>query len=88
MATFMERGAALRQEAQAMVVEYLRLNGGKAGELGLQQKQVFDCCGLSWGDHENASAKQQVFWMAGLLRDLEAQGVVERDPESKRWRLK
>lgn len=44
---------------------------------------------VAWiGGQPTATSTQQNFWLVGLLRTLESEGIVERDVTTKKWRLK
>lgn len=55
---------------------------------GLKQAEIFHECGLDWGTYENTTSSNQQYWVVGLLRDLEKDGLVQRDIITKKWRLK
>lgn len=46
------------------------------------------CLWLGLGGQPTATSTQQNFWLVGLLRTLESEGIVERDVTTKKWRLK
>lgn len=54
---------------------------------GLKQSVIFRKCGLDWGNYDNATSSNQQYWIVALLRELEKEGKVQRDPDSKKWRL-
>jgi hypothetical protein len=43
---------------------------------------------LDWGDYPNATSSNQQYWVVALVRELEAEGKVERISESGPWRLR
>lgn len=58
------------------------------GAEGIRQAELFRACGLDWGEQPAATSTQQNFWLVGLLRTLEGEGLVERDTTTKKWKLK
>jgi len=45
-------------------------------------------CGFDWGEYEKATSSNQQYWVVALVRELENEGEIERDPSTKHWRLK
>lgn len=85
---FKERGINLRSEAKNIVLEFMNSsNECKPQGQGKKQAEIFRDCGLDWGDQGNSASSQQQFWIVALLRVLESDGKVQRDPITKRWRL-
>lgn len=60
----------------------------RKGQAGMKQSEIFRRCGFDWGSYPNATSSNQQYWLVALLRELEAEGVVERLPRSGPWRLK
>ena len=50
--------------------------------------QLFRMCGFDWGEYEKATSSNQQYWIVALVRELEAEGELERDLKTKHWRLK
>lgn len=82
------RGRDIRSEAKRLVLDFLRSHpeGHPAGK-GIRQAQISKLCGLDWGDYLNATSEQQQFWVVALLRELEAEGLVERVTPGGPWRV-
>jgi len=55
---------------------------------GVKQAQIFKQCGFDWGSYEKATSSHQQYWIVGLLRELEAEGIVGQVKPSGPWRLK
>lgn len=85
---FADRGSALRKAAKALVLDYMRskMECAPSGE-GVRLSPLFRACGLEWGDYKSATSSNQQYWIVAALRELEAEGFVERLPNSGRWRL-
>ena len=49
---------------------------------------IFRACGFDWGEYEKATSSNQQYWVVALMRELEAEGKVERVSSSGPWRLK
>lgn len=71
-----------------IVLDYMEHNSVCApdGE-GIKQAQVFRDCGLDWGSYDKATSSNQQYWVVALLRELEAQKILEQDSSSRQWRL-
>ena len=82
-------GKKIREMAKKNVIEFLSSmpECDHNGE-GLRQADISRMCGLEWGTYENTTASQQQFWIAGLLRELEKENLVQRDIDTRKWRLK
>jgi hypothetical protein len=88
MAEFKNRGDALREQAQQLVLDFMQGHPKcQAGAEGMKQAEIFRECGFGWGDYPKATSSSQQSWVAVLLQELAAKGKVERVPESKSWRL-
>lgn len=84
-----EQGAELRRMAKELVFDYMKTNDDCAPfSYGMKQAELFRACGLDWGEYPNATSSNQQYWIVALLRELEHEGKVCRDPVSKRWRIK
>jgi hypothetical protein len=85
---FRDRGAKLRAEARTLVVEYMNSDARcRRGGEGIRTAEIFRRLGLGWFDQPTSTASQQQFWLVALLRELEAEKMIERLPESCPWRL-
>ena len=82
-------GTNLKNAIKNLVYDFM-LNSPSCSKYseGLKQAEIFRACGLDWGDLPNATSSNQQYWIVGLLRKLEAEGKVIRDPDTKKWRLK
>lgn len=85
---FSQVGVKIREQSKNIVLDYMKLNDDCAryGK-GLRQAELFRVCGFDWGDYEKAEPTRQQYWVIGLLRTLEGEGVIQRDNASKKWRL-
>ena len=89
MKEFAERGRALRTEAKTHVHEFMKSSGlCQRGKAGMKQSEIFRECGFDWGNAPNATSSNQQYWLVALMRELEADGIVERLPQSGPWRLR
>ena len=89
MKAFEERGNRLRAEAKAIVYEFMRASAlCQPGREGMRLAQIFRACGFDWGEYEKATSSNQQYWVVALMRELEAEGKVERVSESGPWRLR
>lgn len=89
MRDFVERGKELRRLAKDLVYDFMRRSPecSPTGE-GIRQAVIFRKCGFDWGDYSKASSTNQQYWVVALLRELEAEGWVERVSPSGPWRLR
>jgi hypothetical protein len=86
---FEERGNRLRAEAKAIVYEFMRASAlCQPGREGMRLAPIFRACGFDWGEYEKATSSNQQYWVVALMRELEAEGKVERVSESGLWRLR
>jgi hypothetical protein len=86
---FATRGNNLRTEAKALVYEFMQSSVlCKPGKDGMRLSQIFRACGFDWGDYKKATSSNQQYWVVALVRELEAEGKVERVSESGPWRLR
>lgn len=89
MSKYFERGSKLRQEAKALVIEYMRSAPECASNAsGLKQSAIFRECGFDWGDYPKNTSSNQQYWVAAMLQELAAEGKIERVSDSGPWRLK
>lgn len=89
MNVLLQQGFELRSKAKELAISALQKHpdGNKNGK-GVKQAEVFRLCGLDWGDYPKALSTQQQYWVVALLRELEADGVVEQVEDKGPWRLK
>ena len=81
-------GIEIRKMAKELVLKFMR-NTEKCAPCaeGMSQAEIFRACGLDWGQYPHATSSNQQYWIVALLRELECEGKVERDTESKKWRI-
>ena len=83
------RGCEIRGLAKTLVLQFMQKNHDcKPGQNGLKLAQIFRMCGFDWGAYEKATSSNQQYWVVALVRELECEGEIERDPSTKHWRLK
>ena len=88
MRNFLSDGTDLRLQIKALVLEFMQtVPECSAHAGGLTQADIFRKCGLDWGDYPNATSSHQQYWVVGLLRELEREGKIQRDPSTKFWRV-
>ena len=89
MKNYISEGTDLRMRAKALVIDFMR-NTYECSSLntGMRQAEIFRACGLDWGDYENANSDRQQYWVVALLRELEEEHQIVRDPVNKKWRIK
>lgn len=87
--SYLSKGKEFRNAVKALVYEYM-LNQSECAPnaLGQKQAEIFRECGLDWGEYPNATSSNQQYWIVALLRELESEDKVVRDPDSKKWRIK
>lgn len=86
--SYLSKGTELRNAFKALVYDYmLHQNDCSQNELGQRQAEIFRACGLDWGEKENATSSNQQYWLVALLRELESEDKIVRDPDSKKWRI-
>jgi len=88
MKDFESRGNELRTQAKSLVFEYMKdAVACQPGGEGMRLAAIFRACGFDWGKYTNATSSSQQYWVVALMRELEAEGKVERVSESGPWRL-
>ncbi|ELE9014063.1 hypothetical protein RM345_003047 [Enterobacter cloacae] len=89
MKDLLQQGHKLRSKAKELAISALQKHpdGNKNGK-GVKQAEVFRLCGLDWGNYPKALSTQQQYWVVALLRELEADGLVEQVEDKGPWRLK
>jgi hypothetical protein len=89
MKEFQALGQALRVQAKALVLEYMQSSSDcQSGKEGMRLSPIFRACGFDWGEYPKATSSNQQYWVVALVRELEAEGKVERVSPSGPWRLK
>ncbi|WP_153146929.1 hypothetical protein [Dechloromonas sp. H13] len=89
MKDFVARGNDLRIKAKALVHEFMQSASlCQPGAEGMKLAPIFRACGFDWGNYEKATSSNQQYWVVALMRELEAEGKVERVSESGPWRLR
>lgn len=89
MKNYFELGKNLRLEIKELVLSFMQ-NSPNCDPLdeGMKQAEIFRACGLDWGSYKNATSSNQQYWIVGLLRDLETDGFIQKNIETKKWHLK
>ena len=88
MDQFETQGRDIREMAKTLVLQFMssHSDAGPSG-CGLKQAEIFRRCGFSFGEQIKATPSNQQYWVVALLRDLEAEGLVEQTVERGPWRL-
>ena len=82
---YVSKGTELRLAIKELVFDYMKNSPDCAVYAdGLKQAEIFRQCGLDWGEYPNATSSNQQYW----IRELESEGKVQRDFDSKKWRIK
>lgn len=86
---YVSKGTELRLAIKELVFDYMKNSPDCAVYAdGLKQAEIFRQCGLDWGEYPNATSSNQQYWIVALLRELESEGKIQRDSDSKKWRIK
>jgi len=89
MRDFKERGDQIRTSAKQLVYDFMRSSDVcQPARRGMRLAAIFRACGLDWGGYPNATSSNQQYWVVALVRELEAEGKVERVSPSGPWRLR
>ena len=89
MIHFQEHGNEIRGMAKNLVFEFMKATWEcQPGKEGMKLAQIFKRCGFDWGDYPKATSSNQQYWVSAIVRELEAEGKVERVSESGPWRLR
>lgn len=85
---FRDAGEVIREQSKSLILSYMKSNVYCASYgKGLSQAELFRICGFDWGEYKKAEPTRQQYWIVGLLRTLESEGIIQRDSVSKKWRL-
>lgn len=88
MTKFENTGYQIRQQAKSLVLDFMSSSFECSNNAdGIKLAEIFRACGFDWGTYENATSSNQQYWAVALLRELEKEGKVQRDFETKKWRL-
>jgi len=88
MTEYETRGNEIRHLSKTLVLHFMQATPScHPGNEGMKLAQIFRECGFDWGEYKNATSSNQQYWVVALVRELEAEGKVERVSESGPWRL-
>lgn len=88
MINYFFEGKNLRLQIKKIVYDYMsQYPDCSSFSEGLKQAEIFRACGLDWGEYPNATSSNQQYWLVALLRELEAEGKVKRNPITKKWTI-
>ena len=88
MTEYEKRGVEIRGLAKSLVFQFMQATlACQPGKEGMKLAQIFRACGFDWGEYKKATSSNQQYWIVALVRELEAEGKVERVSESGPWRL-
>jgi hypothetical protein len=83
------KGTELRNEFKDLVYTYMQSKEECLPlSMGMKQAEIFRECGMDWGEKDNCTSSNQQYWIVAILRTLEEEGKIQRDNDSKKWRLK
>lgn len=88
MTDYEAKGKNIKSESKTLILDFMKdtINCHVNGE-GMKLAEIFRKCGFDWGTYENATSSNQQYWVVALMRELEYEGLVKRDPETKKWKL-
>jgi len=79
----------IRTIAKTLILDFMNATGECQHNMeGLKLAQIFKRCGFDWGDYPKTTSSNQQYWVSAIVRELEAEGKVERVSDSGPWRLK
>ena len=88
MTEYETRGIEIRGLSKTLVLQFMKSTPlCQPGKEGMKLAQIFRECGFDWGEYKNATSSNQQYWVVAIVRELEAEGKVERVSESGPWRL-
>lgn len=88
MSEFELRGKEIRKNAKNLVLEFMQSTPDcHPGQSGMVLAKIFRLCGFDWGEYKKSTSSNQQYWVVALVRELEAEGKVERVSEPGPWRL-
>ena len=86
---YKEIGAYLRNCYKELVYNFMKSKDiCQSYNDGMKQADIFRDCGMDWGEKDNCTSSNQQYWIVAILRTLEEEGKIQRDNETKKWRLK
>ncbi len=86
---YKEKGIDLRKQFKDLVYNYMKSKEEcEPLGTGMKQADIFRECGMDWGKKENCTSSNQQYWIVAILRTLEEEGKLQRDNDTKKWRLK
>ena len=86
---YVSKGNELRRAIKEHVLDFMNNSPDCAIYAdGLRQAEIFRECGLDWGEYPNATSSNQQYWIVALLRELESGGKIQRNCDSKKWKIK
>lgn len=87
--SFKSKDEHLRMDFKNLVFDYMsnQISCSKYGS-GMRQSEIFRECGMDWGEKQNCTSSNQQYWIVAILRELEEDNKIQRDNETKKWRLK
>ncbi len=89
MTEYETRGNEIKDLSKSLVLDFMQKNENcKSDQQGLNLAEIFRMCGFDWGEKKNATSSHQQYWVVALFRELEAKDKVQRDPLTKKWKLK
>ena len=88
MSEYKTRGNEIRGLSKTLVFQFMKATAVcQPGKEGMKLAQIFRECGFDWGEYKNSTSSNQQYWVVAIVRELEAEGKVERVSESGPWRL-
>ena len=89
MENFIKKTNQLKIEFKNLISDFISNNENcKSDNLGLKQAEIFRLCNMGFGNQKNCTESQQVFYLVAILRELEKEGKITRDPITKKWKLR
>ena len=81
--------SAHRGFVKALVLGFMQSSAlCQPGAEAMKLARISRDCSLDWGDYPKATSSNQQYWVVALVRELEAEGKVERVSESGPRRLR
>ena len=83
------KGAELRNEFKDLVYTYMQSKEECLPlSMGMKQADIFRECGMDWSEKANCTSSNQQYCIVAILRTLEEEEKIQRDNDTKKWRLK